>query len=154
MASQWEVLIASEEKCQACMALLCSIYSCISLWGKVMRVAPFWEEKLRVQYRLLRWARFFWLKEIFAGSNSGARGNCGKHLFRGKYIAINATQILFLAESKLCSKSDSFQNVSNLFPSLTTWKLVPNFKLWMYRNSICWGLDNGGLKDLISMKDQ
>ena len=87
------------------------------------------------------------LKEIFAVSNSGARGNCGKHLFRGKYIAINVTQILFLAESKLCSKSDSFQNVINLFHSSTTRKLVPNFKLWMYCN-LCYG----GLKDLISIE--
>ena len=92
------------------------------------------------------------LKEIFAISNSGARGNCGKHLFRGKYIAINVTQILFLAESKLCSKSDSFQNVINLFHSSTTRKLVPNFKLWMYCNSICWGLDIGGVKDLTSIE--
>ena len=114
----------------------CVQYSLASLCTGKLWVCSFFRGKVTSPIQVAEVGKIFltraFLKEIFAVSNSGARGNCGKHLFRGKYIAINVTQILFLAESKLCSKSDSFQNVINLFHSSTTRKLVPNFKLWMF----------------------
>ena len=66
-------------------------------------------------------SKIFRLKEIFAGSNSGA-GGIVENIYSSGNIATNVTQIQFLAESKLCNKSDSFQNLYH--SSSTKCKLI------------------------------